>query len=71
MGTIKSLLHNIFLWKYDRGSIAYDIIVVLILLFIFLVPHSCFERRAKPQPAAPTAPAALAAPAAPSSQPIQ
>ncbi len=58
MGKIKSLLHNIFLWKYERGSIAYDIIVILILLFIFLVPHSCFERRAKPGPAAAHTPAA-------------
>jgi hypothetical protein len=56
MGNFKRLLSNVFLWKYERGSLAYDIIVVLILLFIFLVPRSCFERKAKPQPAAAPTP---------------
>ncbi len=35
------------MWKYKRGSIEYDILVILILLFIFLTPKSCFEYRAK------------------------
>ncbi len=33
------------MWKYKRGSIQYDILVILILLFIFLTPKSCFENR--------------------------
>jgi hypothetical protein len=30
------------IWTYDRGTLQYDIICILILLFIFLVPRSCF-----------------------------
>ena len=44
MGGIFSKIGNILLWKYERGSLAYDIIVILILLFIFLVPRSCFVK---------------------------
>jgi hypothetical protein len=33
---------NILLWSHARGSLQYDIICALILLFIFLVPRSCF-----------------------------
>ena len=62
MGIVKQTLGRILLWKYDRGSLAFDIIVVLILAFIFVVPRSCFERRIRPgadkpvavQPATPT-----------------
>jgi hypothetical protein len=28
-------------WAYERGTLQYDIICALILLFIFLVPKSC------------------------------
>ena len=35
-------LRNMFIWSYNRGSIPYDIICALILLFIFLVPRGCF-----------------------------
>ena len=31
-------LRNYVLWNYDRGSIHYDIMVTLILLFIFVTP---------------------------------
>jgi len=31
-------LRNYLLWTYDRGSIHYDIMVTLILAFIFLAP---------------------------------
>jgi hypothetical protein len=30
------------MWSYERGTLQYDIICALILLFIFLVPRSCF-----------------------------
>lgn len=33
------------LWAYRRGSWQYDVIVILILAFIFLVPKSAFNDR--------------------------
>ncbi len=33
------------LWGYSRGSWQYDIIVILILAFIFLLPRSTFNDR--------------------------
>jgi hypothetical protein len=36
------MIHNIFVWSYERGTIQYDIICALILAFVFLVPPSCF-----------------------------
>lgn len=35
MGVLKSYIF----WKYDRGSFHYDVMVSLILLFIFVSPH--------------------------------
>ncbi len=35
MGLMKSYIF----WKYDRGSFHYDVMVSLILLFIFVTPH--------------------------------
>lgn len=55
MGRVKHHLGQVLLWKFDRGSLAYDIIVVLILLFIFLTPRSCFERRIRIDSAKPPA----------------
>jgi hypothetical protein len=42
MGKAGGALRNMFVWSYERGTIPYDIICALILLFIFLVPRSCF-----------------------------
>jgi hypothetical protein len=36
---------NILIWTYERGTLQYDIICALILIFIFLVPRSCFTAR--------------------------
>jgi hypothetical protein len=36
---MKKLLKSYFYWTYPRGSIHYDIMVTLILLFIFITPH--------------------------------
>ena len=33
------------LWGYRRGSWQYDVIVILILVFIFLIPRSAFNDR--------------------------
>jgi len=44
MSTVTRKLGQIFLWTYERGSLAYDVIVILILLFIFLTPYSCVRK---------------------------
>jgi hypothetical protein len=33
------LLRNYFWWTYDRGSFHYDVMVTLILAFLFIAPH--------------------------------
>jgi len=35
----KQILSSYFYWTYSRGSFHYDIMVTLILLFIFITPH--------------------------------
>jgi len=36
---VKQILSSYFYWTYPRGSFHYDIMVTLILLFIFVTPH--------------------------------
>jgi hypothetical protein len=36
---MKSILKSYFYWTYERGSVHYDVMVTLILLFIFITPH--------------------------------
>ena len=36
---------NVLFWAYERGSKPYDLIVILILAFIFLTPRSWFDDR--------------------------
>lgn len=36
---MKRVLRNYILWSYQRGSVHYDVMVTLILLFIFISPH--------------------------------
>ncbi len=36
---VKQILSSYFYWTYSRGSFHYDIMVTLILLFIFVTPH--------------------------------
>ena len=33
-----SPLQRLLLWDYDRGSLAYDVLALLVLLLLFLVP---------------------------------
>jgi hypothetical protein len=33
------LLHRYIFWTYERGSFHYDVMVTLILLFLFIAPH--------------------------------
>lgn len=36
---MNKLLKSYFYWTYQRGNVHYDILVTLILLFIFVTPH--------------------------------
>ena len=36
---MKKLLKSYFYWTYPRGCFHYDVMVTLILLFIFVTPH--------------------------------
>src|SRR5579863_7882814 len=35
----RQILSSYFYWTYPRGSFHYDVMVTLILLFIFVTPH--------------------------------
>src|SRR5208282_2034739 len=39
MGAIWRTIRGYILWSYERGSLHYDIMVTLILLFVFVAPH--------------------------------
>ncbi|HZS44193.1 MAG TPA: hypothetical protein VFC63_03765 [Blastocatellia bacterium] len=40
---IWSVLKGVILWSYERGSWQYDIMVVVILLFVFATPNAWFK----------------------------
>ena len=40
---MNKLLKSYFFWTYPRGSVHYDVMVTLILAFIFLTPSSIFH----------------------------
>jgi hypothetical protein len=44
-GGARQKLANILFWAYERGSKPYDLIVVLILAFVFLTPAAWFNDR--------------------------
>src|ERR1700675_2770952 len=39
MGAIWRTIRGYILWSYERGTLHYDIMVTLILLFVFLAPR--------------------------------
>ena len=39
MGAVWRTIRSYILWSYERGSLHYDIMVTLILLFVFISPH--------------------------------
>lgn len=47
-GRIWGRVRPAIFWSYRRGSWQYDVIVALILAFIFLVPKSVFNDRPSP-----------------------
>jgi hypothetical protein len=42
---IRQTFANVVFWAYERGSKPYDLIVILILAFIFVTPRSWFDDR--------------------------
>jgi hypothetical protein len=47
-----SLFSNYIFWKYERGSVQYDVMVTLILLFLFVTPRFV-DFKDKPAPVVP------------------
>jgi hypothetical protein len=45
MGKPGGTFRNILIWTFERGTLQYDIICAVILIFIFLVPRCCFTAR--------------------------
>jgi hypothetical protein len=45
--SFKQVLLSYFYWTYERGTVHYDVMVTLILLFIFVTPH-LWDYGAKP-----------------------
>jgi len=46
MGLISTSVKRVFFWTYPRTSWQWDVLCVLILVFIFLTPKSWFENTA-------------------------
>ncbi|HWG36928.1 MAG TPA: hypothetical protein VN690_04345 [Terriglobales bacterium] len=51
MSKVQRKLGSFLWWNYPRGTLEYDIMVAVILAFIFLTPRHFF--RDQPRPAAP------------------
>jgi hypothetical protein len=64
MGKTGDRVNKILVWSYERGTLQYDILCALILLFIFAVPRSCFRSKhsLQQQPQASTERATAASP---------
>ena len=45
LGKVASAVHRGLFWTYERGTWQYDVMVILILTFIFLTPRSWFGDR--------------------------
>ena len=43
MRPFSEIVKSYFFWTYSRGSVHYDVMVTIILLFIFLTPRSFFR----------------------------
>src|SRR5258708_12434231 len=52
MNAIWRTIRGYILWQYERGTLHYDIMVTLILIFIFVSPH-VINFNAKPIPRNP------------------
>jgi hypothetical protein len=55
MNAVWRTIRNYILWSYERGTLHYDIMVTLILIFIFFSPYWInFNDKPKPQNSHPT-----------------
>ena len=43
------IMRRLFLWEFSRGSRGYDVVVILILCFIFLTPREVFRDQPRPK----------------------
>ena len=59
--SVGQVLKSYFYWTYPRGSFHYDVMVTLILAFLFITPH-LWDYGAKPSPATGSAHAFLVEP---------
>jgi hypothetical protein len=51
MASLGRILSKTFFWSYERGTLQYDIAVILILVFVLLTPRTWF--RDQPETAGP------------------
>jgi hypothetical protein len=55
MNAVWRTIRNYILWSYERGTLHYDIMVTIILIFIFFSPYWInFNDKPKPRNAHPT-----------------
>ena len=47
--SLGGILRRLFLWEFTRGSRGYDVVVILILGFIFLTPREVFRDQPRPK----------------------
>jgi hypothetical protein len=45
MARTGGFFRSILVWTYERGTLQYDVICVLIIAFVLLVPRGCFTGR--------------------------
>jgi len=50
MGKSRRVARDVFFWKFQRGTLPYDILCGVILAFIFFVPRACFTPKPKHDP---------------------
>ena len=58
MRGLLTTLKKIFFWNYARNTWQWDVLCVVILIFIFLTPKSWVENGERPRPATHQSPAA-------------
>ena len=51
-----SLIKDIVLWRYERASWQWDVLCILIVIFIFATPKSWFDKKDDLQPKREPAP---------------
>lgn len=47
--SVGGIMRRLFLWEFSRGSRGYDVVIILILGFIFLTPREVFRDQPRPK----------------------